>query len=106
MEHYTKWYGETRKPHYGSVMAARRAGRPEVESDLIRLAEDPLLPSIVRATALELLRAKAIRRGAVPENLEMEVIEAYQFNMIRGFRTIGKNIRVRVQVKPGLIKRN
>jgi hypothetical protein len=55
--------------------------------------------------AIELLRAKAIRRGAVPENLETEVIEAYQFNMIRGFRTIGKNIRVRVQVKPGLIKR-
>jgi hypothetical protein len=24
--------------------------------------------------------------------------------MIRGFQTIGKNIRVRVQVKPGLIK--
>lgn len=57
-----------------------------------------------RRMALELLRAKAIRRGAVPENLETEVIEAYQFNMIRGFRTIGKNIRVRVQVKPGLIK--
>jgi N-methylhydantoinase A len=58
-----------------------------------------------RRMAIELLRAKAIRRGAVPENLETEVIEAYQFNMIRGFRTIGKNIRVRVQVKPGLIKR-
>jgi hypothetical protein len=57
-----------------------------------------------RDMAVELLRAKAIRRGAIPENLETEVIEAYQFNMIRGFRTIGKNIRMRVQVKPGLIK--
>ncbi|EFK10848.1 tetratricopeptide repeat protein [delta proteobacterium NaphS2] len=57
IEHYTKWYGETRKPHYGSVIAAGRASRPEAEPDLIRLAEDPLLPAIVRATALELLRA-------------------------------------------------
>jgi hypothetical protein len=26
-----------------------------------------------------------------------------QFNMIRGFSTTGKNIRIRAQVKPGLI---
>ena len=57
VEHYTKWYGETRKSHYGSVIAAGRAGWPEAEPNLIRLAEDPLLPAIVRATALELLRS-------------------------------------------------
>jgi N-methylhydantoinase A/oxoprolinase/acetone carboxylase beta subunit len=57
-----------------------------------------------RSMALDLLRAKALRRGAGPDQLETEVIEAYQFNMIRGFKTIGKNIRVRVQVKPGLIR--
>jgi len=57
-----------------------------------------------REMALELLRAKAVRRGADPRHLETEMIEQYQFNMIRGFQTIGKNIRVRVQVKPGLIK--
>jgi len=33
----------------------------------------------------------------------MEVLEALQFNMVRGFNTTGKNIRVKVQVKPGLI---
>ncbi|MBI5550306.1 MAG: hydantoinase/oxoprolinase family protein [Desulfobacterales bacterium] len=54
--------------------------------------------------ALQLLRDKAVKRGANPEHLEMEVIEAYQFNMIRGFHTIGKNIRVRAQIKPGLIR--
>jgi hypothetical protein len=53
--------------------------------------------------ALDLLRAKAIDRGANAEHLEMEVLEALQFNMVRGFNTIGKNIRVKVQVKPGLI---
>ncbi len=53
--------------------------------------------------AFELLRDKAIARGANPDYLEMEVVEALQFNMVRGFNTTGKNIRVKVQVKPGLI---
>ncbi len=57
-----------------------------------------------RRMALELLREKALQRGANPDHLEMEVIEANQFNMIRGFHTIGKNIRVRAQIKPGLIR--
>jgi N-methylhydantoinase A/oxoprolinase/acetone carboxylase beta subunit len=55
------------------------------------------------ATALDLLRQKAIARGANPEHLELEVIEAMSFNMVRGFYTTGKNIRVIAQVKPGLI---
>ena len=55
------------------------------------------------AKALELLRTKAIQRGANPDFLEMEIVEAMQFNMVRGFNTIGKNIRVKAQVKPGLI---
>ena len=57
VENYTKWYGETRKLHYGSVIAAGRDHAPEAEQDLIRLADDSLLPAIVRATALELLRS-------------------------------------------------
>jgi hypothetical protein len=55
-------------------------------------------------TALNLLREKARRRGADVDSLETEVIEAQQFNMVRGFYTTGKNMRVRVQVKPGLIQ--
>lgn len=57
-----------------------------------------------RQMALELLSEKALQRGANPDHLEMEIIEANQFNMIRGFHTIGKNIRVRAQIKPGLIQ--
>jgi N-methylhydantoinase A/oxoprolinase/acetone carboxylase beta subunit len=53
--------------------------------------------------ALDLLEAKAIDRGANIDYLEMEVLEALQFNMVRGFNTTGKNIRVKVQIKPGLI---
>ena len=54
-------------------------------------------------TAEELLKKKARLMGAVMPDLVMEVLENQQFNMVRGFTTTGKNIRVRVQVKPGLI---
>ncbi|KPJ78943.1 MAG: hydantoinase [Deltaproteobacteria bacterium SG8_13] len=54
-------------------------------------------------TAAELLKKKARQMGAVMPELEIEVLERQQFNMVRGFVTTGKNIRVRVQVKPGLI---
>ncbi len=53
--------------------------------------------------AFELLKSKAVKRGAHPDHLEMEVVENLEFNMVRGFNTTGKNIRVTVQVKPGLI---
>ncbi len=53
--------------------------------------------------AYELLKEKAIQQGAIPDNLTMEIAEALEFNMVRGFKTTGKNIRIKVQVKPGLI---
>lgn len=54
-------------------------------------------------TAKKLLEQKAARQGASPEEMEMEVVENQQFNMVKGFYTAGKNIRVKVQIKPGLI---
>jgi len=54
-------------------------------------------------TAFALLKEKAVRRGANPEHLEMEILEELEFNMVRGFSTTGKNLRIRTQVKPGLI---
>jgi len=53
--------------------------------------------------AFDLLREKALQRGANSSHIEMEVLETMQFNMVRGFSATGKNIRVKVQVKPGLI---
>lgn len=53
--------------------------------------------------AYELLRKKALYLGANQDDLEMEILENQKFNMVQGFMTIGKNIRVKVQVKPGLI---
>ncbi len=53
--------------------------------------------------AYQLLKQKAVRFGADTDDLETEVIEDSQFNMVRGFYTAGKNIRIKVQVRPGLI---
>jgi tetratricopeptide (TPR) repeat protein len=52
---HERWYGRARKPHYGTILAAGRAGEPAAQSQLVRLAGDPLYPAIVRATALDLL---------------------------------------------------
>jgi tetratricopeptide (TPR) repeat protein len=54
---YTKWYGTTRKPHFGTVFAAARAGAAEAEDELHDIIENDLYPVIVRATALGELRA-------------------------------------------------
>ncbi|MCK8600301.1 hydantoinase/oxoprolinase family protein [Desulfoferrobacter suflitae] len=53
--------------------------------------------------AFELLRKKCLAEGASQDEMEMEILEEMQFNMVRGFHTTGRNIRVKVQVKPGLI---
>jgi tetratricopeptide (TPR) repeat protein len=54
-EHYAKWYGLARKPHYGTTLAAGRTRQPEARAQLVRLAADNLYPAIARATALLLL---------------------------------------------------
>jgi tetratricopeptide (TPR) repeat protein len=54
---YTKWYGQARKPHYGTTLHAGRRREPAAREPLMVLAEDRLAPSLVRATALSLLRA-------------------------------------------------
>jgi predicted CXXCH cytochrome family protein len=51
-----RWYGPARPPHYGEVLAAARAGRPDAGGPLGALVADTLVPSIVRATALSALR--------------------------------------------------
>jgi hypothetical protein len=35
------------------------------------------------------------------EETPVQIVEASSFNMIQGSRTIGRNIRVRCQIKPG-----
>jgi len=52
---YAKWYGQARRPHYGTIIAAARRGDPNVRADLLRMTQDRLFPTIVRATAISLL---------------------------------------------------
>jgi Tfp pilus assembly protein PilF len=52
-----KWYGQRKRPHYGTILAAGRRLTPEALPELVRLADDRLYPTIVRATALSSLAA-------------------------------------------------
>jgi len=56
-ETVTQWYGPGRRDHYGTILSAGRKGSPQAEKNLMKMAEDPLYPVIVRATALSLLTA-------------------------------------------------
>ena len=56
-------------------------------------------------TALTLLKEKAINLGADQDNIdEMEVVEFQQFNIVRNFSPRGKILRIKMQIKPGMIK--
>ncbi len=65
-------------------------------------------PNFTKTEALDLghylLKQKAQKLGADLNNLEIDVLEDLEFNMVRGFRLTGKNIRIKLQVKPGLIR--
>ncbi|MCU0571630.1 MAG: hydantoinase/oxoprolinase family protein [Syntrophobacteraceae bacterium] len=53
--------------------------------------------------ARRLLRERHLREGGTDEDVEMEVVEDSEFSMVRDFYMTGRNIRIKVQVKPGLI---
>ena len=58
VETMTTWYGTAwQRPHYGEVLAAGRTGDPAAVEPLRNLIADAAQPSIVRATALDLLNA-------------------------------------------------
>lgn len=51
--------------------------------------------------ALSLLEEAALSMGVKKEDIESEISEESSFNMVEGFFTKGKNIRVKAQIKPG-----
>ena len=53
--------------------------------------------------AIKLLKDNAEAIGANKENVETEITEESSFNMVRGFSTSGQNIRIKAQIKPGLL---
>ena len=48
-----------------------------------------------------LFRSAALSMGVKKEDIESEISEESSFNMVEGFFTKGKNIRVKAQIKPG-----
>ncbi len=52
--------------------------------------------------AIDLVKEKAKSAGIASDNVDVEITEESSFNMVRGYRTIGKDIRVKAQIKPGL----
>ncbi len=58
-EAVAKWYGPNRRQesHYGEVIAAGRARKPEAAAQLMALVRDKNIPAIVRATALDLMQS-------------------------------------------------
>jgi N-methylhydantoinase A len=55
------------------------------------------------ALARESLCRQAMMIGARDNSLETSVTEKQVFNMIRGYRTVGRNIRLKMSITPGLI---
>jgi N-methylhydantoinase A/oxoprolinase/acetone carboxylase beta subunit len=53
--------------------------------------------------AYRLLWARHAREGGSDAEADVEVVEESEFSMVRNFYMSGRNIRVKVQVKPGLI---
>jgi len=51
----TKWYGQKRKPHFGTTFALGRNADTSVLKDIIKIAKNGLHLPIVRATAVSLL---------------------------------------------------
>ncbi|MBP7233167.1 MAG: hydantoinase/oxoprolinase family protein [Syntrophaceae bacterium] len=83
----------------------------DTEKQELVICEEGCVQKIPRSFSLEdtielgkkTLQNKAILMGAGSEDIRMEVTESQSFNMIRDYYTTGKNIRVKVQIKPGLI---
>jgi hypothetical protein len=55
-----------------------------------------------RKQAMELIKERASALGSLSEDAEAEIVEESCFNMVRGFYTVGRNIRVKAQIKPGV----
>jgi N-methylhydantoinase A len=83
----------------------------DTERNLLTIAEEgfqcTIEPTFTSKDAIrigtEKLRGKAREMGAAEEDIEIEVVEFQEFNMVREYHTAGKNIRVKVQIKPGAI---
>jgi tetratricopeptide (TPR) repeat protein len=57
LQSVNKWYGERRKPHYGTVLYDALNGKAGADSGLLKMINSNLYPEIIRATAIGYLSA-------------------------------------------------
>jgi N-methylhydantoinase A len=83
----------------------------DTEQRLLTIAEEgmqiPIPPNFTMEDAIRIGREKLAEKmrqsdGSVQAS-DIEVTESQEFNIVDDFYTVGKNIRVKVQVKPGSI---
>jgi N-methylhydantoinase A len=83
----------------------------DTEMEVMTVVEEGLQvkisPRFSRKEAHEICREKLRRlardMGARDDDIDMDIVEDQEFNMVRGYYTTGKNIRVKAQIRPGLI---
>ncbi|MDB5773873.1 MAG: hyuA [Herbaspirillum sp.] len=84
----------------------------DTEEGIMTIAEEGVQTDIPKSFTMADLVAVGKERlehiarvaGAQESDLEIEVADSQTFNVIRNSATTGKNIRVRLQIKPGLTK--
>jgi N-methylhydantoinase A/oxoprolinase/acetone carboxylase beta subunit len=78
----------------------RRIVCPELHME--KEAEKTLSMDELKAFGFAAIRENASLLG-LSDNAEFSVMEEQSFNMVRGFSTVGKNMRVKIQTRPGLL---
>ena len=58
---------------------------------------------MAKEKALDLVKENAKTMVKSSDNIDAEITEESSFNMVRGYHTLGKDIRVKAQIKPGLM---
>ena len=58
-----KWYGEKKRAHYATVLAAGHEGKPGADSALLRIINNNLYPEIIRATGISYLSTYGTRNA-------------------------------------------
>ncbi len=65
------------------------------------------ISSMLSLEDLKRMGEDAIRKNAtylgLEDDIEMSILEEQSFNMVRGFSTTGKNLRLKIQTRPGII---
>jgi len=84
--------------------AMQKAYAPEENYEEKIPANYTIEEAFEKARELLLKKAEKMESDAGPEDIE--VIENIFFNMVRGYSSAGKNIRLTLQLKPGLVSEN